>query len=137
MDVDFLSCGLAFEFCRQQLQRLGKGRVDDVGGGARTAVSGIDQLDGADSRGQADRREIEQAFGVDHLAVVKFDAITLERAENLFDAPAQTIKLHDLLGVFGAGHRQGLRVSRDREHGFHCIVSKDFTGIVSNDFRGS
>src|SRR5208283_2122340 len=102
----FLPRCLAFEFSRQQLERDGERRVDDIGGGARTAVSGIDQLDGADSGGQADRREIEQAFGVYHLGVIKFEAIALEGAESLFDAPAQTIKLHDLVSLLGGADRQ-------------------------------
>jgi hypothetical protein len=33
--------------------------------------------------------------------------------------------------------RTRLRVSRDREHGFHRIVSSDFRGSLSSDFRRS
>ena len=65
------------------------------------------ELDGADCASQSYGSEIEHAFGVDELTVVERETVAFERTEDLLNAPAQTIKLHDLFGLRGGADRMG------------------------------
>src|SRR6516165_6576496 len=50
---------------------------------------------------------MEEAFFVLHLRLFESETIALERAEDLFDAPSQSIDAHHVLSLIGALHRQG------------------------------
>ena len=60
----FLPLCSAFEFFGQAIESRSEVRIDDVGCWARTAISGIDELDGADGAGEPDGREIEHALRI-------------------------------------------------------------------------
>ena len=102
-----LSRGLALELFGKPFEGNSKSRVDDVGCQPWTAISRIHELDGADCASQSYGSEIEHAFGVDELTVVERETVAFERTEDLLDAPAQTIKLHDLFGLRGGADRMG------------------------------
>jgi len=90
--------GCAFEFARQPFERDSEVVVDDIARRARAAISGIDQLDGSDGSGERDCGEVEQSFGIDDLTVLQSKSVALERAEELLNAPTQTIEIDDLFG---------------------------------------
>ncbi len=62
-------------------------------------------------RAQGQGRQAEYPHGVAHLGVLQAQAVALQGAEHLFDAPTQAVQAHHLLGRFGAVHRQGGRQS--------------------------
>ena len=101
----FLLGGRAFEFARQSIECDSKTIVDDIACWARAAISGIDQLECADGGGERNCGEVEQALGINNLGVLEREPVALERSEQLFDAPTQAIKVHDLLSVGGAVDR--------------------------------
>src|SRR5215217_5757083 len=92
---------LAFEFLRDEFERGCEGIIDDVAGRTRAAVPGIDELAGTNGARQPDGGEIEQALGVDDLAVFEREPVALEGAEGLFDTPAQPIELHNFVSLLG------------------------------------
>ncbi len=93
--------GTAFETFGDASERACECDVDDIAGGARTAISSIDELDGAGCGNQSEGGEIEHAFRIDDLAVLERQPIALESPEQLLDAPAQAIELHDFVGLRG------------------------------------
>ena len=101
------------------MESNGKAGIDHIARRARAAVAGVNELDGPDRTGQSDGREVEHAFRIDDLAVVQRETIALERAEDLLDAPAQAIQLHNLFGLRRAG---------DGVSGKQAPVQRGFTG---------
>src|SRR5580704_7824293 len=129
-----LSRSLALEFFGKPCEGNGKSWVDDVGGRPWTAISGIDELDGADCAGQSYGSEIEYAFGIDELAVVERKTVALERAEDLLDAPAQTVELHNFLGLRGGGDRMGRE--QPPQQGRLAGRSIGLAGLDQREFQG-
>jgi len=74
--------------------------VEDIGCGSLAAVSGMTSCM-CGLRRPKPCGEIEHAFGIDQLTVIKRKTIAFERTEDLLDAPAQAIKLHHLFCLFG------------------------------------
>ncbi len=58
-----LTRGFAFEGCGNGFGGRQQGGIDDIGRGARAAITGIDQLQGAGGRGEADQSQLEQPSG--------------------------------------------------------------------------
>src|SRR5262249_52152606 len=98
MRIFLLGSG-AFEFARKPFECDSEIIVDDIAGWTGAAVPGVDQLNSANGSGERDCGKIEQPLGIDDLAVFQGEALTLERAEELFDPPAQAIEIGDLLGI--------------------------------------
>src|SRR5947199_7108434 len=129
-----LSRGLALELLRDAFEPGGKLVVDDIAGGTTTSVASIDELDGADGGGQGDGGEIEHAFRLDDLAILEREAIGLERTEGLLDPPAQTIELHDFLGLDGVADRErGQEAPQQRSGARWCL---DFSCLHQSELDG-
>ena len=99
----FLPLGLAFEFSGEAIEGWCEGLIDHIADRARSAVPGVDELYDAQRPDQAEGRQIEQAPGVDDLAVFEGEPVALQRTEGLLDAPAQTVELDDGAGLLKAG----------------------------------
>ena len=102
----FLPLGAAFQRGRYRCCSFDVLGLDDVGGGARAAVAGIDELDDARSGDEAERSEIEQAAGSLELALLDVETVFLQNPEHLLDAPAQAIEAHHVLGIRKRGNGQ-------------------------------
>src|SRR6185437_5131813 len=99
--------GAAFAGSHEDCDGALEGWVEDVAHGPRAAVAGVDELDDAHGGAQGQGGEVEQAFAVLDLGLLESQAIAFEGAEDLFDAPPQSIEANDLAGVRGALDRQG------------------------------
>ncbi len=106
---------LAFQRRADGLCRRDEGGIGDITGRARAAVAGIDQLDGAHRRAEADGGQLEQALGIAQLHIGQTKAVALQRPEGLFDAPAQTIQPDHFGGLLGGlGGQCGEQPPADR-----------------------
>src|SRR5271166_1199785 len=72
----------------------------------RTPASRASELDDACGRDDGEGGEVEQAAGGLDLRLLQSEPVAFEHAEDLFDAPAQTIETDDLQGVLGRLDRQ-------------------------------
>src|SRR6185369_7628450 len=106
-----LALGLSLEPAGEELKGDLEALVDDVRGGSRSAISGVDEL-----------------------AVLEGEPIALEGPEGLLDAPAQPVELDDLLGLSGIGHRMGGHEAPE-ERGF-TGGSVDLAGFDQAELEG-
>ena len=58
-----LTRGFAFKGCGNGFGGRQQVGINDIGGGPRAAITGIDQLQGAGGRGEADQSQLEQPSG--------------------------------------------------------------------------
>ena len=93
----FLAFGFAFEGRSDDFGGGDLLLVGDVGCGARAAIAGVDQLNGAHCGDQRDGGDLEQTLGLLDLGFLQAQPIALHGAEDLFDAPAQPVQPHDFL----------------------------------------
>src|SRR6266851_7340670 len=103
----FLLCGGAFAGLDEDRDGALELWIEDIAHGPLAAVAGVDELDDPHGGAEGQGREMEQAFAVLDLGFLKRKAIAFEGAEDLFDAPSQSIEANDLAGVVGAADGQG------------------------------
>src|SRR5260370_31917052 len=103
----FLLCGGAFAGLDEDRDGALELWIEDIAHGPLAAVAGVDELDDPHGGAEGQGREMEQAFAVLDLGFLKRKAIAFEGAEDLFDAPSQSIDANDLAGLVGAPDGQG------------------------------
>ena len=81
--------------------------VDHVGCGAGARVPGVGELKDSRRRDHGEGSEVEQAPRALDLGLFQSQAVAFKHAEDLFDAPAQTIEANDFPSVLGGLNRQG------------------------------
>ena len=81
--------------------------VDHVGCRAGARVPGVGELKDSRRRDHGEGGEVEQAPRALDLGFLQSQAVALEHAEDLFDAPTQTIEANDFQSVLGRLDRQG------------------------------
>ena len=96
-----LALGFAFERGSDGRHRFDQGLLEDVGGRPRAAVAGIGELHDAGAGLERQGGELEQPLGGFQLAVLELEAVRFHGAEQLLDAPAQTVEAHHLLRIGG------------------------------------
>jgi len=89
--VDRGSSGVqsCLELLRETEEGGSESVVDEIAGRTRAAVSGVDQLAGAQRGDHGHGGEVEHALRRGDLAVLEGKPVALEGAEGLLDAPAQ------------------------------------------------
>src|SRR6267143_4184522 len=101
-----LAPGLAFQGGAQRDGGCNLGVACYVASRAVAAVTGIDQLDDADSGSHGERSEVEQPMRIEGLSLLDLQPVALEHAKALLDPPAQSIKPYDIGRSCFVGSRQ-------------------------------
>jgi len=86
-----LTRGFAFEGCANGFSGWQQGSIDDIGSGARSAISGVDQLHRAGGRGNADQSRLEQPPRLLHLGFFQAHSVAFQCSENFLDPPPQAV----------------------------------------------